>query len=246
MAVVNIAFDLAPEIVEGLATGAYKLFGGVVRDQAGRIVCFLPEALNAVEASQAATKAVASVARTTTKAVTKTPIAKTAVTTTTKKAPSLFRTIGHFAKAHPVGTTFTVVAVLAGAGYGVYRWYQNKKVEQAELDKAPEYIEHFNSSLDAYYNALQTGTLSESIVSDLISAIDDMRAAVSNGTVKMEFSAEQVNNMLGILSYFTKEFAGANHYEYTEPEKPQHNDTCSNLLYFTDYLKIQRDIYRAA
>ncbi len=242
MAVVNIAFDLAPEIVEGLATGAYKLFGGVVRDQAGRIVCHLPEAVNAIEASQA----VSSVVQTTTKAVTKTPIAKTAVTTTTKKAPSLFRTIGHFAKAHPVGTAITVATVLAGAGYGVYRWYQNKKSEQAELDKTPERIEHFNSLLDIYYNALQTGTLNESIVSDLISAIDDMRAAVSNGTVKMEFSAEQVNNMLGILSYFTREFAGANHYEYAEPEKPQHNDTCSNLLYFTDYLKIQRDIYRAA
>ena len=221
MAVVNIAFDLAPEIVEGLATGAYKLFGGVVRDQAGRIVCHQPEAVNAIEASQA----VSSVVQTTTKAVTKTPIAKTAVTTTTKKAPSLFRTIGHFAKAHPVGTAITVATVLAGAGYGVYRWYQNKKSEQAELDKTPERIEHFNS---------------------LLSAIDDMRAAVSNGTVKMEFSAEQVNNMLGILSYFTREFAGANHYEYAEPEKPQHNDTCSNLLYFTDYLKIQRDIYRAA
>lgn len=242
MAVVNIAFDLAPEIVEGLATGAYKLFGGVVRDQAGRIVCHLPEAVNAIEASQA----VSSVVQTTTKAVTKTPIAKTAVTTTTKKAPSLFRTIGHFAKAHPAGTAITVATVLAGAGYGVYRWYQNKKSEQAELDKTPERIEHFNSLLDIYYNALQTGTLNESIVSDLISAIDDMRAAVSNGTVKMEFSAEQVNNMLGILSYFTREFAGANHYEYAEPEKPQHNDTCSNLLYFTDYLKIQRDIYRAA
>lgn len=242
MAVVNITFDLAPEIVEGLATGAYKLFGGIVRDQAGRIVCHLPEAVNAIEASQA----VSSVAQTTTKAVTKTPIAKTAVTTTTKKAPSLFRTIGHFVKAHPVGTAVTVATVLAGAGYGVYRWYQNKKSEQAELDKAPERIEHFNSLLDIYYNALQTGTLNESTVSDLISAIDDMRAAVSNGTVKMEFSAEQVNNMLGILSYFTREFAGANHYEYAEPEKPQHNETCSNLLYFTDYLKIQRDIYHAA
>lgn len=109
MAVVNIAFDLAPEIVEGLATGAYKLFGGIVRDQAGRIVCHLPEAVNAIEASQA----VFSVAQTTTKAVTKTPIAKTAVTTTTKKAPSLFRTIGHFAKAHPVGTAITVATVLS-------------------------------------------------------------------------------------------------------------------------------------
>ena len=55
MAVVNIAFDLAPEIVEGLATGAYKLFGGVVRDQAGRIVCFLPEAMNIAKEAPAAT-----------------------------------------------------------------------------------------------------------------------------------------------------------------------------------------------
>jgi len=83
MAVVNIAFDLAPEIVEGLATGAYKLFGGVVRDQAGRIVCFLPEAMNIAKEAPAAAKAAASVASTTTKAV----------TNTVKKAPSLFSTI---------------------------------------------------------------------------------------------------------------------------------------------------------
>ena len=33
MAVVNIAFDLAPEIVEGLATVAYKLYRCIERDQ---------------------------------------------------------------------------------------------------------------------------------------------------------------------------------------------------------------------
>lgn len=236
MAVVNIAFDLAPEIVEGLATGAYKLFGGVVRDQAGRIVCFLPEAMNIAKEAPAAAKAAASVASTTTKAV----------TNTVKKAPSLFSTIGHFAKAHPVGTTITVVAIVAGAGYGIYRWYQNKKAQKAEAEKVPAYIEHFNTALDTYYNALTNGTLNESIVSDLIVAIDDMRAAVAGGVVKMEFSTDQINNMLGILAYFTSEFAKANQYEYDEPEKPTQNDTCSNLRYFTDYLKIQQSIYRAA
>ena len=55
-----------------------------------------------------------------------------------------------------------------------------------------------------------------------------------------------INNMLGILSYFTSEFAKANQYEYDEPKKPAQNDTCSNLRYFTDYLKIQQSIYRAA
>lgn len=246
MAVVNMAFELAPDIVEGLASGAYKLFGGVVRDQAGRIVCHLPEAINVAKAAEATAKTVTSAASTTTKTIAKSSIARKAVTTTAKKAPSLLSTIGSLAKAHPVITAVIALAAAAGTGYGIYCGYQNKKTEKAQMERAEACVEQFSTALDTYYKAIQQGTLNETIINDLISAIDTMREAISDGIVRMEFSAQQINNMLGIISYFTKEFAGANHYKYTEPERPQKSDTYSNLLYFSDYLKIQRDIYRVA
>ena len=244
MAVVNIAFDLEPEIMEGLATGVYKIFGGVIRDQAGRIVRHLPEAQSVVAA--AAEKTAASAAANATVKATAKASASKAVKTSVKTAPSIFGKIGIVAKAHPVGTTVTVVTLVAAAGYGIYRWVKHIRKKKAEYVAMPAFVVHFNTAMDNYYNAIREGTLNEAIVSDLMDAIDEMNKAVRNGTIKIEFTADQLNNMLGIFSYFTQEFAKANNYEYEEPEKPAQNDECGNLLYMKDYLKIQQRIYKTA
>ncbi len=247
MALLQMVFDLSPEVMEGLATGAYKLFGGVVRDQAGQIVCFLPEALSIAEAGKAPVQAAAAkIASTATKAAAKTPVAKKAAVATAKKAPKIFTTIAHFAKMHPVGVAVTAVAVVAGAGYGIYRWYRGKKAKETEREITPEYVVRFNTALDAYYAAWQNGTLNETIIDELITAIDNMRQEVASGTVKLEFTADQINNMLGLLSYFTKEFASANNYDYSEPVNSDDDDPCSNLVLIKDYLKIQKEICHVA
>lgn len=95
MAVVNIAFDLEPEIMEGLATGAYKIFGGVIRDQAGRIVRHLPEAQSVVAstAEKVAEAAAEAGAKAGAKAAAKASV-KEAAKSSAKKTPSIFNKIG--------------------------------------------------------------------------------------------------------------------------------------------------------
>ena len=242
MAVVNIAFDLEPEIMEGLATGAYKIFGGVIRDQAGRIVRHLPEAQSVVAST--AEKVAEAAAEAGAKAAAKASV-KEAAKSSVKKSSSIFSGIGILIKAHPVATAVTAVGVVA-AGFGIYRWVkhiQKKKTEYAEL---PSCVIRFNAAMDNYYNAIRKGTLNEKLVEDLIAAIDEMDEAVREGSIKVEFTPDQINNILFILSYYTQEFAKANRYEYQEPEKPEQSDECSNLIRMKDYLKIQQKIYRTA
>ena len=91
---------------------------------------------------------------------------------------------------------------------------------------------------------MRDGTLNGEIVGDLFSAIEDMREAIKNGEVKIEFTSAQFNIMLGLLSYFTHEFAKVNGFYYTEPVNPNNNDALDNLLYIEEYLKIQQKIYQ--
>lgn len=73
------------------------------------------------------------------------------------------------------------------------------------------------------------------VIPDLISAIENMKSALTKGRLTIELTTTKVKNILGVLEYYTKEFAGANNYEYTEPQMAETDDTVSNLVHILKY-----------
>lgn len=145
--VVQPRLDMPPEILEGLASGVYKLFGGTVRHATeGYIVKHLQNAPDEVVDQLALATKGASV-----------------------RFPSALK------NPWVIGATVLSVAVVAVAATAAIRTKRAKPEDQPELSEIPEQIISFEGSLRAYMEAARTGTLNESVITRLIDALDKVQ-----------------------------------------------------------------------
>lgn len=145
LVVVQPRLDVPPEILEGLASGMYKLFGGTVRDAAaGYIVKHLKDAPSPV-----AQPIVAAVEGASTRA------------TQAFKNPWV------------IGATLLGTIVLTATAAAIIN-SRTKPKEKPESIEVPAYITKYNEALREYLEAARGGTLDAFAVTTLIDALDEV------------------------------------------------------------------------
>ena len=227
MAYVQVLFDVPAEIMEGLNSGIYQLFGGVVRNAKGEIVYLLKDALEVGEQSQKAVRQVAQAA------------------VQEPKAPGLLEKVGAFAAKHKVGVGIGIVLVASAAGYGIYKLVTSKK-DNIDRQETPAEIRRFNKALNAYVDAIRNGQLTPDVVSALSNALDQLKSTEDAGFIKIELTIDQINSMIEIITSFTREFAKANDYPLNEMDIMPNANVRGKLKLLQRNLSIQQEIMQAA
>lgn len=143
--VVQPRLDVPPEILEGLASGVYKRFGGIVRHATqGYIVKHLAEAPNeAIEQAAGATRSV----------VVRIPPAL--------KNPWV------------IGGTLLGTAVATIATVAIVRSKKKRAAEEQELIEMQGDLTRYSVALRQYLEAARSGSLSELVIAHLIDALDE-------------------------------------------------------------------------
>lgn len=144
--VVQPRLDIPSEILEGLESGTYKLFGGTVRNAAaGFIVKHLRDAPNP-------------------------PVepAVGAVTGTAARVASVLK------NPWVIGATLLGTAVVTAAAAAIIGSSRAKSKDKPDSIELPEYIVRYNEALRTYLEAARGGTLDASIVTRLIDALDEV------------------------------------------------------------------------
>lgn len=190
MTVVQMAFDVPPEIALGLQGGVLELCGGVVRNaKTKQVVMWLKEArVLDDEAREAAKVAVEQAAN------------SGKIANALEKAADAVK--GHKELAIGVAVAAGVVAVAGG----VYKFIVKRKSSKAvELDIDARAIK-FDNALKAYTDAASTGTMSMDIIDDLYEAID----AIGDSDCDITVSAADLKAFLASVRSYTKELCKAN------------------------------------
>jgi len=227
MAYVQVLFDVPPEIMEGLNSGIYKLFGGVVRNAKGEIVYHLKDALEVGEQSQKAVRQVAQAA------------------VQEPKAPGLLAKAGAFAAKHKVGVGIGIGLVVAVAGYSIYKLVTSKK-DDIDRQEVPVEICQFNKALNDYVDAIRNGQLTPDVAAALSNALDQLKSTEDAGSIKIELTIDQSDSMVEIITSFTREFAKANDYPLNEMDIMPNASTRGKLKLLQRNLAIQQEIMQAA
>ena len=221
---VQVLFSVPPDIVEGLNSGVYKLFGGVVRNAKGEIVCHLKDALVVGEKSQMAVQQTAQAAN----------------------AKSLFATTGSLAAKSKVGIGIGIGLAVVATGIGIYKLVTTKKQEKASSQEVPEEVQRFNIALNDYIQALRQGQLTLEKVSALSEAIEQIKKKEDAGSIKIELTVEQIDSLVGLITLFTKEFAKANNYPINEMDILPDANMRGKLTFLQKNLAIQQKIMQAS
>ena len=227
MAYVQVLFDVPPEIMEGLNSGIYKLFGGVVRNAKGEIVYHLKDALEVGEQSQKAVRQVAQAA------------------IQEPKASGLLAKAGAFAAKHKVGVGIGIGLVVAAAGYGIYKLVTSKK-DDIDRQEAPTEVRRFNNALNEYLQAIRQGQLTPDKVSELSEALEQLKKMDDAGSIKIELTVDQIDAMVELITSFTQKFAEANNYPLNEMDIMPNANVRGKLKLLQKNLAIQQEIMQAA
>lgn len=227
MAYVQVLFDVPPEIMEGLNSGIYKLFGGVVRNAKGEIVYHLKDALEVGEQSQKAFQQVAQ------------------ASVAEPKAPGLLAKAGAFAAKHKVGVGIGIGLVVVAAGYGIYKLVTAKK-DDIDRQEVPVEISQFNKALNAYLDAIRRGQLTPEVVSNMSRALDQLKTTENTGSIKIELTIDQIDAIVELITSFTREFAKANDYPLNDMDLLPNANMRGKLRLLQKNLAIQQEIMQAA
>ena len=216
MPIVQDAFFIPPSIAEGLATGRFKRFGGVVRiapgyEGAGDIVKHLKPVHAEKEVAQAAAKAA-----------------------NVPKGNVLGKAAGFVAKNQKVliiaGVAVVVVTAVGVASYVVVK------------NSEPKEMKIVRQRFDDYLTAVKSGTVDFLVVDQLAKALDDLKALKNYDKLKFQLTAEEFSTLIGQILMYTQKLVKDNNYECTEEEQKLLDATADPIFDLRSYLEIQKNV----
>ena len=223
MPIIQVAYDVPPEIYEGLISGSLTRFGSVVRNST-HITTHLKEVPLVKEEFEAG----------------KVQMAKAAESASTgiQKAG---KTIVEVAKKNKYTLIGIGALVAVGAAYGIYTLVDNHNKQKAEESKLEGCAKRFNNALNIYIDAIKAGNLQIHVLDDLIDSLDEIEAKCGDREATVEISTSQLSALLFVLSDYTQKLAAAN--DISLEGFDVEND--SSLISLRPYLEKQREIMRA-
>jgi hypothetical protein len=135
-----------------------------------------------------------------------------------------------------------VVAVLAVTGLVIVTIKtanDKKKADRIE----PKCVSDYNVSLATYLDAIKNRRVDTDCIARLIADLDTLKELCADGKISIEFSLEQLKDLLNLVYNYTKELAEVNNielHELTAPNISIEQDNITNLHY---YLNIQKQIF---
>lgn len=133
-----------------------------------------------------------------------------------------------------------VVAVAAVGGVAV--WAKGKKQQAAEPE-APECVANYNASLADYLEAIGSGSLDADLITRLISDLDALKDKLESGTISLELSVGESEELVRIIADYTSKLAEANSVELAGLDEAKPESADSVIIDMRRYLEAQRQIF---
>ncbi len=217
MSIIQVALDLPPEIQKGLLEGTLVRYGGVIRNASGQIVKHLQDApLPKVSATAS-------------------PPIKAPV----PKATSGLQKVGQFVKKNknPI-IIISVVAIAVTTAAIVYVKKRNKDDNETDV---PDFFERFDTAFSKYITCIKNGTMTESIINELLASISELEKNKEAGNVTITIPIDNSELLMGLIKGYTEKLATVNNYSYDLS-----CDSTDELQLLKHYLNIQINVFRHA
>lgn len=130
----------------------------------------------------------------------------------------------------------SLAAVGAAVGGGISSSTKKRKGTQAS-------IERYDASLQAYLEALRSGTLDAAMVSRLINDLDVVRALAEKAAITVDFSTEPSATLVNLVVDYTMRLAEANNADLDELKTLEPGDGGDTVVYLRRHLEAQRKIF---
>lgn len=230
--IIQIAFEVPPEIYTGLLTGAATLSGQKVRDAAtGQILKHLNPASGAVDISKAVTH----------------PAAQQAtgwLTTLTDKSSELAKGMAQNAKNSPGKSALFAVGTAAGVvatGFVVTKISQKRRAEKTSVEQhnseIHEAAHHLDSAIERWLEAAMQAALTEEIVNDLAAAYAAYSEATSATPAALNDLDEWRQDFYARFADYTVKVAEANGVEFEQPGE------LSSVVDLKPYIACQQELF---
>lgn len=230
--IIQMAFEMPPEIFARILDGTATFSGQIVRDAAtGQFLKHLKLASDTVDAPQAASQ----------------PAAQQAaawLTTVTDKSSDLARGMAQSAKNNPGKSaliTVATVGVLTATGVVVKKISQQRRAEKASTEQHNREIDeaarHLDSAIKKWLEAATKAALTAEIINDLAAAYAAYSEATSSTLGALNDLDEWQQDFYARFADYTVKVAQANGIEFEPPEET------SNVVDLAPYIASQQDVF---
>lgn len=218
MPVIQVDMEIPAEIYEGIISGNLIRYGGVVRDQAGRIVKHLNEVSSRSNNHTQLTKA--------------------------RELPNELSNLHKLKKFASEHKMVIFVAGLVIIGYIGYKAYENNKPSKDEINSIqPVSNSNFDVVLKNYLEAINSKNLDETTLDKLISNVDHI-IDCDDENVILSIDAEKFKSILGIVYDYTLVFATLNNVQIEEMPLPDFDDENCVFYKLKKYLDAQKKVFQ--
>jgi hypothetical protein len=224
MAIIQVAYEVPDDVVEGLATGVLTRYGSMIRGHTGyklhlkEVPIPQPENITAVESTSASAA-----------------------------SKSVFSVVKDTVRKHPVAAVMTGVVVgTATVGGIAYRKFKAKKKQTEGKIELLEYEKDFNNAFSAYLDEVRAGNLEESTLDTLIEELNQMKERIDSSESEIIVSAEQLDTLMNIVFDYTRQLAKVNSYKIVKLRKPETDSTEEAIIGLQECLSIQKRIFETA
>lgn len=138
-----------------------------------------------------------------------------------------------------IGIGIVTVVAIGAAGYYIHDKVKEKKRKQEEIPQ----IKGFNDSLIQYIMSAQSKKMTYNDIDALYNELDKMKASYDEKTINIDFSIDQLDSLIDIIVDYTQQLAKANQYEADYPNIDEVKSPEEKIVYLSNYLKIQKDIF---
>ncbi|MGE9783177.1 hypothetical protein [Janibacter sp. G368] len=135
------------------------------------------------------------------------------------------------------------VVAVAAVGSGVALWAKNRK-QQPTIDvKAPECVSNYNASMAAYLKAIWGGSLDPDLIARLISDLDALKENADSGTISLELSVQDSEQLVRLIAGYTSKLADANAVDVGDLEAVESDSPDAAIIDMRRYLELQKKIF---
>jgi len=188
MDIIQISFEVPPEIREGFTSGVLSNFGSVVLGPNG-IVAHLKEAQVPLEN-------------------------QSPLVAPTDSQDALIERIVDGVNDNKI----LILAGLGLVAVGGLAYWVVSRSKQKPKQEVFDVVENYNDALGVYLDAIKTGNLNSAAVDNLIQGLDELKKSSDNGTVTIDFADEKSVSLLDLVLDYTKQLAEANSVELGDIE----------------------------
>lgn len=131
----------------------------------------------------------------------------------------------------------SIAVVLTTAAGITYVVVKNKKNNEDE--SIPTFIADFNEAFEQYLKSIKTGTVDVDKINNVISSLSEIQQKCDDGKIKIDFSIENLNELVDIIKNYTIQLANANSIEI----KSLDNNNTNKMVQLQHYLEVQKQVF---